>query len=162
MSLLTLVMVLLHRDWKYINNYTFVFVALFVATGCKQGSQKSIYTADMDDMAASRTLKFTYVTKKLDMSKEVIKVCGLIWMAGPPSAWQELSLQCRNTSCEESDKQLRQCYECISSSGMVCRNDTINSTSCIPTHPSEGGSRVLVLTWYATMQDQRTLSLSSQ
>ena len=96
------------------------------------------------------------------MSKDVNKVCGLIWMAGPPIAWQEVSLQCRNTSCEESDRQIRQCYECISSSGMVCRNDTINSASCIPTHPSEGGSRVLVLTWYATMQDQRTLSLTSQ
>ena len=82
----------------------------------------------MEGMAASSTLNFTYVTNNLDMSKDVIKVCGLIWMAGPPRAWQELSLQCRNTSCEESDQQLRQCYDCISNSGMVCRNDTINST----------------------------------
>ena len=80
-----------------------VFVALFVVTCCNQGSQKSIYTADMDDLAASSTLNFTYVTNNLNMSKDVIKVCGLIWMAGPPRAWQELLLQCRNTSCEESD-----------------------------------------------------------
>ena len=113
-------------------------------------------------MAASSTLNFTHVINNLDMSKDVIKVSGIIWMAGPPIPWQEVSLQCRNTSCEESDQQIRQCYECISSSGMVCRNDTINSTSCIPTHPSEGGSRVLVLTWYAAMKDQRTLSLKSQ
>ena len=113
-------------------------------------------------MAASSTLNFTSVTGNSDMSKEVIKDCGLIWMAGPPRAWQELLLQCRNTKLEESDRQIRQWYDCILSSGMVCRNDTINSTSCIPTHPSEGGSRVPVLIWYATMQGQRTLSLTSQ